>query len=944
MRGLNCGSGPKKGPYLTAYEIALRHGFVGTEEQWIRSIGTMRSIHVTEESGGTFECDASLGQVRQMMEDGFIPVLITVEGLPAFLSDAADDYLAFSTQVIRHTDGDEYDLYILSRENTVETVPVSGSGSGGAIGPGSVTYAMLHANVRAALDKADSAYQKPTEGIPDTDMTEAVRASLEKADNSIQRTLAGIPADDLTAAVQASLAKADTAAQPGDLAGLVRKDAQATKTSGMTQRVGIDTEGHLWVLPQGEGEGSETVDSVEFISMTDSGGELSVNKTSEDIYEILDEGAKKLVLIDYAGRQCDLMKKPISTGSGGYSDAKFWTYDDLNAQLILYAINSSGVVSDDTVDITGFYTVPSGGIPSTDMSSAVQASLGKADSAIQSHQSLTGLVPRNQQATKTVDHTQEVTIDADGKLWVLAASSGGGSSNTELVTMTASGTDLTASKTSAQIYTILSGGAKNIVMIDYAGRQCVLIKEPIYSNNAYTDAAFWTFDELYSNLVFYTVNSSGVVSSSTLPVTGFYTKPSGGIPATDLASAVQTSLGKADTAYQKPSGGVPKTDLASAVQTSLGKADTAYQKLLTGIPQDDLNKETVAISGGSGNYYSAKSASQIYAAVDGGAVIEPVLWPNADDEYAGVTLSVTETEAVFAFIDVSTANDPILRIMKVTDSNYDTALTVESYRQVPPSASGDSGKYLKVNSSGSPEWGSAPSGTLPASTSSDSGKVLKVNSSGSPEWGSAPSGSGAEVFNVTIAYSNSAYSSDKSPSEIAAAKSGGDVIEVDCSGVDGWISYVDSNYAIACCISDSGTDSYLEIYNIASDKSVTRKYLLIGDAQNAGTISKTSMQMGNGSVQAAANKIITVPANDPISAFTLLGNTSSNQQSIVSFTPGLCCEIRLTVGSSAISDASWPDNAEFLDGWNGNFKANYKYKILIDDEGGVLHTEQAVSA
>ena len=58
-----------------------------------------------------------------------------------------------------------------------------------------------------------------------------------------------------------------------------------------------------------------------------------------------------------------------------------------------------------------------------------------------------------------------------------------------------------------------------------------------------------------------------------------YTKPSTGIPKTDLASAVQTSLGKADTAYQKPSGGIPKSDLASAVQTSLNKADTALQSV-----------------------------------------------------------------------------------------------------------------------------------------------------------------------------------------------------------------------------------------------------------------------------------------------------------------------------------------------------------------------------
>lgn len=44
-----------------------------------------------------------------------------------------------------------------------------------------------------------------------------------------------------------------------------------------------------------------------------------------------------------------------------------------------------------------------------------------------------------------------------------------------------------------------------------------------------------------------------------------YDKPVGGIPKTDLASAVQTSLGKADTAYQKPQNGIPASDLASGV-------------------------------------------------------------------------------------------------------------------------------------------------------------------------------------------------------------------------------------------------------------------------------------------------------------------------------------------------------------------------------------------
>ncbi len=44
-----------------------------------------------------------------------------------------------------------------------------------------------------------------------------------------------------------------------------------------------------------------------------------------------------------------------------------------------------------------------------------------------------------------------------------------------------------------------------------------------------------------------------------------------------LSAASIASLGKADTAYQKPSGGIPKTDLASGVQTSLVNADSALQ-------------------------------------------------------------------------------------------------------------------------------------------------------------------------------------------------------------------------------------------------------------------------------------------------------------------------------------------------------------------------------
>lgn len=67
-----------------------------------------------------------------------------------------------------------------------------------------------------------------------------------------------------------------------------------------------------------------------------------------------------------------------------------------------------------------------------------------------------------------------------------------------------------------------------------------------------------------------------------------YNKPSGGIPKTDLAEAVQAAVNAALTAYQKPGTGIPKSDLASAVQTAIDAALTAYQKPGTGIPKTDL--------------------------------------------------------------------------------------------------------------------------------------------------------------------------------------------------------------------------------------------------------------------------------------------------------------------------------------------------------------------
>lgn len=112
-----------------------------------------------------------------------------------------------------------------------------------------------------------------------------------------------------------------------------------------------------------------------------------------------------------------------------------------------------------------------------------------------------------------------------------------------------------------------------------------------------------------------------------------YTKPGTGIPKADLASAVQTSLGKADAAYAKPADGIPETDLAAAVQTSLDNADAAYAKPTDGIPRADLASD---VQDSLGKADSQQAALSTKADLVGSHV--PI-----DQAPAGTTITVVST-------------------------------------------------------------------------------------------------------------------------------------------------------------------------------------------------------------------------------------------------------------------------------------------------------------
>lgn len=120
----------------------------------------------------------------------------------------------------------------------------------------------------------------------------------------------------------------------------------------------------------------------------------------------------------------------------------------------------------------------------------------------------------------------------------------------------------------------------------------------------------------------------GIIASIEQQIASKYTKPSGGIPKTDLESSVQTSLGKADTAlqeHQSLDGYVKDADL-STVATSGSYSDLSdkptipdisgkQDELVSGINIKTINGESIL---GSGNIEIESGGSSAYAEVSHG--------------------------------------------------------------------------------------------------------------------------------------------------------------------------------------------------------------------------------------------------------------------------------------------------------------------------------------
>lgn len=321
MRGLNCMNCRGGTPYLTAYEIAVKHGFRGTEAEWIASLYHRRIVRVTSRTGDDFTCDQTLETIRDWHRENLVEMALD-DGRTARLSEVGATAV-FTTEWFETDDGQAYETWVVGegvnivQRHVIEWSEETREMTWNDIKPaGGIPVTDLDAEVQASLRDLDRVYRLPGSGIPPSDLNESIRNSFYKA--------AGI--------------------------GL----AQSTTQGGTVPKTAGNTD-YFSLRPN-------VIVAVHFISPVEASATLDINGT----------GAKPIY--------CHNM--PITAGIIGYGDTATFVYDGSKYNLLaldtarapvnygvanegkLLAVGPDGkaMPSDDT-----FYIRPSGGIPWEDL-------------------------------------------------------------------------------------------------------------------------------------------------------------------------------------------------------------------------------------------------------------------------------------------------------------------------------------------------------------------------------------------------------------------------------------------------------------------------------------------------------------------------------------------------------------------------------------------------
>lgn len=427
----------------------------------------------------------------------------------------------------------------------------------------------------ATTAQVNAKYTKPESGIPKSDLAEDVKTSLGKADTAVQN-------DDLS--VYAKKAELATVATSGSYNDLNDKPTIPTKTSELTNDSNFATTSQVnakYTKPSGGIPKSDLAVSVQ----------TSLDKA--------DTALQNAPVTSVNGQTGDVT---LEAGDVGALPSSTEFVSSVNGQ--------SGAVTGlaTTSEVNAKYTKPSDGIPKSDLSSSVQTSLGKADTALQSApvtsvNGKTGAVQLAASDVGALPTSTKYVVSVNGESGEVKNIAKTNSANTftgnQTVTgngyvsgnftvggnLTINGTTTTVDSTTLQVKDKLIEVAhgNTTTLTTPAG-----LVAPKYDG---TNSGALVFDSTGTAYVGdVKLDSAGNIDVSKSELQPLATRTGlvgGNLVQYDSTAQTLKDSGKkisdlattsqVNAKYTKPSGGIPKTDLASDVQTSLGKADSALQ-------------------------------------------------------------------------------------------------------------------------------------------------------------------------------------------------------------------------------------------------------------------------------------------------------------------------------------------------------------------------------
>lgn len=416
--------------------------------------------------------------------------------------------------------------------------------------PNLATQEDVDESISALADEVDKKYQKPSGGIPKADLASGVRSSLDKADTALQSH-------------QDISGKADKTYVDTELA----KKATTASVSALTNRVGaVETSvGDKYTKPSAG------------IPKTDlaSGVQASLDKADSALQTHQDISGKA---------DKSYVDSELATKASGASVTALGTR--------VSAVETS---------VNARYTKPSTGIPKGDLSASVQTSLSRADSALQSVPSTYRTASEQDEIDegkqdKLVSGTSIKTINGQSLLGSGNINvQGGGGSDVNVVDdlQSESSTDALSARQGKILKGMVDGKASQDEVDTLSGNLANKMNKTtsaIIETLGYTPASITSVEDLQDSLETEIAEKQDTISDlesirsgAGLGATAVQPSAISDMETKTHASATYQPKGsyatqsEVNAKYTKPSGGIPKTDLASAVQTSLSKADTALQ-------------------------------------------------------------------------------------------------------------------------------------------------------------------------------------------------------------------------------------------------------------------------------------------------------------------------------------------------------------------------------